>query len=229
MFLSLVFLVLFTLSGDTKKEITCKTYKSSEYFVGWNECLKLYSYIYEIHISDFLFMYFLHLNTELEGISYDRLDIYNYYNGVMYGTRYGVTYLYYLNNMIYTNKSFHDLDQSDVVLFMYKSNYRDFIKNSSPSLIYIYAFYCFRFTRYTFYYDYLNCCKEMGLDTYTDYLDKNNVLHNEVLLCIKKRFEQRYIDLMNKNPCYRIGFLNRYYKYYNESRLIDKELMKPNI
>lgn len=212
-----------------RKELTCNTYQSSEYFVGWNEYLTLYRSIYEIHISHFLFKYFLYLNTEFEGVSYDSVDIYNYHNGVMYSTRYGVTYLYYLNNMLYTNKSFHDLEQSDVVLFMYKSNYRDFIKNSSPTLIYIYAFYCFRFTRYTFYYDYLNCCKKMGLDTSADYLDRKNVLHNEVLLCIKNQFEQRYLNLMKKNPYYRIGFLNRYYRYYNEARFIDKELMRPNI
>lgn len=222
-------MLLFFLNINVKDELTCSAYKSNEYFVGLNESLTLYISIYEIPISHFLFKYFLYLNTEFEGISYDSLDIYNYHNGVMYGTRYGVTYLYYLNNMIYADKPFHDLEQGDVVSFMYKSNYKDFIKNSSPSLIYIYAFYCFRFTRYTFYYDYLRCCKDMDLDKSEDYLDKNNVLHNEVLLCIKNRFEQRYIDLMKKNPYYRVGFLNRYYRYYNEARFIDRELMKPNI
>lgn len=197
--------------------------------VNLNEHLISYSSIYETYISDFLFKYFLRLNTDFEGISYDTLDVYNYYNGIMYGTMYGVTYRYYLDNIKYAHKHFHDLNQEDVVLFMYKSNYSSFLRSTSPSIIYIYAFYCFRFTRYTFYKDYSYCCKEMGLDTSMDYLNKNNDYHEKLLKCIKRRFDQRYSYLIKRNSYYRIGFINRYYQYYNESKFIDKELMRPDV
>ncbi|MEM4484067.1 MAG: hypothetical protein QXS19_09135, partial [Candidatus Methanomethylicia archaeon] len=71
--------------------------------------------------------------------------------------------------------------------------------------------------------------KEMGLDTSMDYLNKNNDYHEKLLKCIKRRFDQRYSYLIKRNSYYRIGFINRYYQYYNESKFIDKELMRPDV
>lgn len=202
---------------------------SQSFYCDFYDDIYFFSYYMGIELNEHLYRYFIYLNTTFEGISFDTVDIANYYNGIMYGTMYGVTYLYYLKNIIYAKKRFHNMDQDDVVDFMYFSNYNTFITYCSASFLYLYVFYCFRFTKRAFNLDYFYCCDELNLKRSYEYTSLNSCAHDQVILCVKKRFEKRYKKLIIDNPYYKNGFINRYYRYYNESKFIDKELMRPDI
>lgn len=165
------------------------------------------------------FMRAIDFQTLIEGVSYDTVDIYNYYNGQLVGTRWGMTYIHFHHMTKLDVNIFLSADRKKIVYYFYIINH-EHIKNMSIHMLYIYSFYIFRFNKYTFIYDYQKCVNETGM------YDMSSIY---VFECVLEKFNERYRRLMKENPYYMLGFYNRYMQYYKYAILPNKEKYYPDI
>lgn len=221
----LISITLATLiSGDTTKKDVVEVKVPKNIKIGVIDYTIPHHLIYYQKHFDMLwrehyFMSAIDAQTLMEGVSYDTVDIYNYYNGQLVGTRWGMTYIYFYHMTNFGLNVFIMSDRKTISYYFYIINH-EHIKNMSIHMIYIYAFYVFRFNKYTFIYDYQKCVNETGM------YDMSSIY---VFECVLEKFNERYRQLMKENPYYRLGFYNRYINYYKWAILPNKEKYYPNI
>lgn len=158
---------------------------------------------------------FIDFNMQCEGKSYDTVDVYNFYNGEFYGTNYGLTYyaFLYFTGRTMDKHNFMNMSYDDVKKIFFNHAIKIEPKYVYDfDLTYLYIFYIFRFTKQTYIIDYKSCqeCENVSL-------------------CIKKKLESRLKTLIKQNPYYALGFVNRYYIYYNMSSKYLSYFMIPEL